>query len=131
MKKDDLRKAYEDFSGKASDIVRQLDFAGIALIWIFKVGTTPSPVLETQLLLAALLIFLSLFFDLLQYLLGTGIWFVYFRMKEKAGVPQNTEFAVSPFATWPTWTCFWIKSSSALIAYLCCILPFLAKKFIG
>jgi len=36
MKLAQARGHYEYFSGKASDISRQLGFAGIALIWVFK-----------------------------------------------------------------------------------------------
>ena len=31
-----VRERYAYYSGKASDIVSQLDFAGIALVWLFK-----------------------------------------------------------------------------------------------
>ena len=33
-----IKDTYETLSGKASDIFRQLSLAGIALIWLFKVG---------------------------------------------------------------------------------------------
>ena len=37
MKLRNYRQTYYDYSGKASDIARQLSFAGIAIIWIFKI----------------------------------------------------------------------------------------------
>ena len=42
MKLSEYKKTYEDFSGKASNVVRQLSFAGIAVIWIFKVQSNGS-----------------------------------------------------------------------------------------
>ena len=35
MKLDEIRKAYEDLSGSLSSVVRQINFAGIAIVWIF------------------------------------------------------------------------------------------------
>ena len=35
MTLDDVKEAYEALSSKASDIIRQLALAGIALIWLF------------------------------------------------------------------------------------------------
>ena len=37
MKLSDYRETYYEFSGKASDVTRQLAFAGIAIVWIFKI----------------------------------------------------------------------------------------------
>src|SRR5438876_8729682 len=84
MRLEDTREAYETLSGRASDIVRQISLAGIGLIWIFKSGTT-SLSIDPPLLKAVFFIFLSLLFDFLQYVLGTTIWFAYFRHKEKQG----------------------------------------------
>ncbi len=43
MKLSDYRETYYEFSGKLSDVSRQLSFAGIALIWLFKLDSTPVP----------------------------------------------------------------------------------------
>jgi len=89
---DDVKNAYETLSGIASQIVRQLSLAGIGLIWLFNIGSGAKPALPHPLLQGALFIFLALFFDLLQYLLGTFTWFLYFRKKERAGTPPDREF---------------------------------------
>ena len=39
MKLEDVKNAYETLSGTASQIIRQLSLAGIALIWLFNIGT--------------------------------------------------------------------------------------------
>jgi hypothetical protein len=129
MKLEDARGAYETLSGKASDIVRQISLAGVGLIWIFKSGTGTSLSLEPPLLKAAFFIFLSLMFDFLQYVLGTTIWFVYFRHKEKQGTQEGVEFLAPPQLNWPTWILFYLKSAMILIAYGCYIVPFLASVF--
>jgi len=92
MKLSSAREAYEVLSAKASEIVRQLSIAGIALIWLFKSGSTTNPVLERGLLQAALFIFLAITLDFLQYLAGTVIWFMYFRHKEKRGTTEEDGF---------------------------------------
>jgi hypothetical protein len=129
MKLEDVRSAYEALSGKTSDIVRQMSLAGVGLIWFFKSGTGTSLSLDSQLLKAAFFIFLSLLFDLLQYVVGTTIWFVYFRQKEKKGTKLSDEFVAPPQLNWPLWSFFYLKSAAMLIAYICYIIPFLSSRF--
>lgn len=131
MRLDNAREAYETLSGKTSDIARQLCFAAIALIWLFKAGTASSPLIPANLLGAALFTILALFFDLIQYLLGTTIWFAYFRHKERAGTPADQEFLAPAALNWPTWILFFLKVACTLISYLGFIIPFLVQKFMN
>jgi hypothetical protein len=50
MKKtvEDYRKTSYEFSGKASDASRQLAFAAIAVIWLFKTDTSYCRILVTS-----------------------------------------------------------------------------------
>src|SRR5579862_5389715 len=131
MKLEDARSAYEQFSGKASDIVRQISLAGVALIWVFKsgAGTTDSPlVLAPELLRAAVCIFFALLFDLLQYLLGASIWFVFYRYKERKGAKESSELLAPPQLNWPIWDLFYLKSAMMLVAYAVYIIPFLISR---
>ena len=131
MKLEDARGAYESLSGKASDIVRQISLAGVGLIWVFKsaIGTPSATLsLDPVLLRAALFIFLALLFDFLQYLLGTGIWFIYYRYKEKRGTQECDEFLAPAQLNWPMWALFYLKSAMMLVAYIGYIIPFLVSK---
>jgi len=75
MKLDDYRETFYSYTGKASDISRQLAFAGIAIIWIFKKDLPGAGLtVPRELIVPGLLIVLALGFDLLQYCLGTVIW---------------------------------------------------------
>jgi hypothetical protein len=130
MQLDDAKSAYEALSGKASDIVRQLSLAGIALIWLFRQGGDQTPIVDQDLLRAALFIFLALTFDFLQYLVGTIIWFLYFRHKEKTGTSEEVQFRAPEQLNWPTWTLFYLKSTMMIVAYGVYIIPFLARKFV-
>jgi hypothetical protein len=129
VKLDDVKNAYETLSGTASQIIRQLSLAGIGLIWLFNLGTGAKPSLPHALLQAALFIFLALFFDLLQYLVGTLTWFVFFRNKERAGTSADKEFLAPAWINWPTWFLFCLKAACMLVAYLGFILPFLFSTF--
>jgi hypothetical protein len=129
MKLEDARAAYEALSGKTSEIVRQISLAGVGLIWVFKSGTGTSLTLDPPLLKAALFIFLALVFDFLQYVIGTTVWFVYFRHKEKQGTKEGQEFLAPAQLNWPTWCLFYLKSATMLVAYGLYIIPFLVCKF--
>ena len=72
MNLSDARGHYEYHSGKVSEVCRQLGYAGIAVVWIFKVdgvNAVPQPlVLPTVMLVAALAL------DLLQYVYAAIAW---------------------------------------------------------
>jgi len=80
---------------------------------------------------ASLFIFLALFLDLLQYLAGTTVWFLYFRHKERQGTLEEEQFLAPREMNWPTWTLFYSKATSMLVAYAVYIIPFLASKFLS
>jgi hypothetical protein len=128
MKLEDARSAYEALSGKASDIVRQLSLAAVALVWVFKTGTGTSFVLEPRLRKGIAFVFAALFLDLLQYLVGTATWHIYFRHKERTQTGAEDEFRAPSRINWPTWTLFWMKAAAMLISYGWFILPFLIGK---
>lgn len=50
-----VRDSYEQLSAKASEIIRQLSLAGVAIIWVFKSGTDQAATIDKHLLRAALL----------------------------------------------------------------------------
>lgn len=118
-------------SGKASEIARQLCLAAIAVVWLFRIGSTPGPFVDQSLLRAAFFIFVALFFDFLQYLLGTVIWYGYFRYKERLGAEPDDQFLAPAWLNWPTWALFALKMVCTFIAYLFFIIPFLARRFVG
>lgn len=131
MKLSDAKQAYEELSGKASDLVRQLGFAGIALIWLFRSGDDKSPLLEAPLLHAAFFVFLALSFDFLQYLTGATTWYLYFRHKEKQNTGPEDEFQAPVRINWPTWAMFGAKCVCVLVSYGAYLVPFLWGKFVA
>jgi hypothetical protein len=106
MKLEDYRQTFYTYSGKLSDITRQLAFAGIAVIWLFKKDVSGTPAIPQKLLLPGLLILISLFLDMAQYFAASWIWRCVYRSKEKAGVSEEAELERHP--EWLELPIFWL-----------------------
>ncbi|MBD5583626.1 MAG: hypothetical protein HDQ88_00880 [Clostridia bacterium] len=106
----EVKEAYEGLSGKASDIVRQLTFAGIGIVWIFNRGADVVSSAETccsndvglvaqcqdvafnipsGLMTALLLLCLAVAIDLFQYFISTGIWYIIYLTKHNKNVEDD------------------------------------------
>lgn len=119
MKLSEYRKTYYEFSGKVSDVARHLAFAGIALIWIFKVGTKDSPRVPTELLPPSAFFVASLALDLLQYIAATCVWGVFQWSEERKleNVTDNPELDAPSWFKWPQFIFFVLKLVAVVIAY--------------
>jgi hypothetical protein len=117
---------FYEFSGKASDITRQLAFAAIAVIWLFKTDApTGNITIPPDLIWPGILIVAALAADLLQYVAGSLIWGLYARYLERehiAGVERHSKWLVRPI-----WLFFVIKIVLVIWAYFL-ILLFLLRK---
>ena len=82
MKLSEFKKDAHDFSSKLSDINRNLSFAGIAIIWIFRLESKNGLILPECLYLPLFFLVGSLALDLLQYLYSTTVWTIFYRIKE-------------------------------------------------
>jgi hypothetical protein len=119
MKLNDYREAFYTFSGKASDLNRQLAFAGIALIWLFKRDVGAQLTIPSELLYPAVFIVASLALDMLHYCIAASIWHWFYRTKERAGVTDNAQLKRhSPSLEWPIYSIFWAKIAFVLMAYI-------------
>jgi hypothetical protein len=65
---------YYEFSGLLSSNVRNLCYAGIAVIWVFKTGINPAIELPPALIFALLFFVASLLMDIFQYAWATIWW---------------------------------------------------------
>jgi hypothetical protein len=118
MKLKDARAFYEFFSAKASDIIRQLGFAGIAIIWVFKNSSSEtSGLLPREFLWPGVLIVATLASDLLHYLSATLAWGRYSRNKERADVGEEAEFEAPRWINWPSLFFFGLKTLCVIVAY--------------
>ncbi len=118
MKLKDAREYYYFYSGKTSDLVRQLGLAGIAVIWIFKNDAQGVPKIPQPLLPPLILIVTGLALDLLQYAVATSIWGIFHRCKEVSGVADETDFLAPKQFNWPTIVFFFLKATSIIVAYV-------------
>ncbi|HSU16310.1 hypothetical protein [Longimicrobium sp.] len=114
----EARESYYTLSGKASDAVRQLGFAGIAVIWVFKSETRGAVSVPDALLLPGLLTVAGLFLDLLQYVFATVLWSTFIRRRERAGTLPGDLITAPPSINWPANTCFYLKIALILAAYV-------------
>lgn len=126
MKLQDYRETFYTFSGKASDFNRQLGFAAIALIWLFKKETGGQITVPGELILPGILVVGSLTLDMLQYCVASAIWHTFYRCKEKAGVSEHAELQHSVWLERPITALFVLKILCIVIAYVL-IFIFLVK----
>lgn len=119
-----LKELLEDiqrFSSFLSNVNRNLAFAGIAIIWIFKVGLKIPNECKWPLLL--FVIVLSL--DLLQYIYSTFAWLIYYyfikkKTKRESGeVNENTIIKAPQLITYIQYFLFYApKIIINIIAYI-------------
>lgn len=119
MKLSSYRQDYYGYSAAASNVGRQAAFAGIALIWIFKVdGGATSVALPRELMIPTIGFIVALSLDLLHYVTATAIWGFYCRYKEKEFGPGNDEeFHAPAYFNMPALLCFWGKLIAVMAAY--------------
>ncbi len=119
MKLREFLDQYHYFSGKASDVARQLAFAGIAIVWIFKVNKGDSVKLNQNLLVPTALFSLSLLFDLTHYVIAAFTWYFFHRHQEKKPeITADSNVMASPYLNWPTNFFFCLKIGSVFIGYI-------------
>lgn len=118
MKLSEIRTAYEELSGKLSDINRQLCFAGFAIIWIFNksIGDFSVP---QDLYLPAFLLCSALFTDLLQYVISSASWYIYYlRKRNNANGDDNIEVAEPEMLNLIPWGLFFLKVILLVLGYI-------------
>jgi hypothetical protein len=118
MIRKDVRDAYYEFSGKASDNVRQLGFAALAVIWIFKPAATTGISLPERLLWSGVFAVTALAADFLQYLYATVAWGIVNYTKEQSRVEEDKPFRAPRHINWPTNILFALKALAVAISYV-------------
>ena len=126
MKLADYWKDFHELSGKASDISRQLAFAAIAVIWLFKTDTpTRQIAIPPELIRAGILIVAALAADLLQYVAASLTWGLYAYYLERKHIPsveRHGHWLVLPMRV------LWVVKIALVIAGYILILLFLIRK---
>lgn len=118
MKLDDYRNEYYEASAKASEVARQLSFAGIALVWIFKEENAGPLSVPESLVWAALYFAGSLALDLLHATTRTAVWGAFQYYHERKGTDEKEELDTPAYFNWISLICFWGKLISLLAGYV-------------
>lgn len=119
MRLADCREAYQYNSGQTSSNVRQLGFAALAAIWLFKdISTEDTIGLPLALWWVGFLSIGALLFDFFQYLWNSIAWGQFHRKQELSGVSQDIEFLAPVWINWPGIALFTIKVSSIILCYI-------------
>jgi hypothetical protein len=129
MKREEARSAYYEFSGKLSEVARQLSFAGIAVVWLFHVDAKRGPQIDERLWQAITLIVISLACDFAQYGYQTAAWGILNRIQEHRGVTADADFVAPAWLNWPGLLFFWAKVLAVGLAYVY-LLCSVTKRFI-
>ena len=108
---------YRFYTGKTSELSRQVAFAGIALIWVFKIESDSGARVPEALVLPGALLALALACDILQYASGSLAWFFFNRSKERAGVSLDEDVLSPPWMHWPAQFFFVAKVVIVAAAY--------------
>lgn len=99
MKIKEVRALSDTFSSKASELCRQLAFAGIAVVWVFKT-TNQNALLPNEFLLPLFLFVVTLGVDFLQYVLGYLEWSIINRIKESRHTCTDEDTDVGDVPWW-------------------------------
>jgi hypothetical protein len=114
----ELRDTYYEATDKVSELVRQLSFAGIAVVWILRTGEHAGGVKYSSELLRPLVFFVgTLSCDLLQYLYKSVVYGLLNRYYWRRHHDNKADVRVSPKWNWLTLVLFWLKVALVIIAY--------------
>lgn len=119
MKISELRDAYSKSTEKTSELVRNLGFAGIAVVWVLKTGEHSGGLKYSDELLRPLAFCVAgLSCDLLQYIYKSAAWgslnWYYWRKHHN----NDAEVSVSGGWNWLALAFFWFKAALIIIAYV-------------
>lgn len=113
----DFKNDYYFFTGKLSDINRQIAFAGIAIIWVFKKGENSEIQIDNDLVLPAILIVCALAFDIFQYIYQSITWSIFYTYYNRKYKKEEQKIESPEYLNYPSWAFFFIKVILVLIAY--------------
>lgn len=125
----EFKEDYYYFTGKLSDINRQIAFAGIALIWVFKKGKELDFQIDDELILPAILIVSALAFDIFQYIYQSITWSIFYTIKNRKYKTEDKKLESPECLNYPAWFFFSVKVILVLVAYWE-IFDFLLDKFL-
>jgi hypothetical protein len=119
MKRSDVNEEDKFYTGKASEVVRQLALLGYALIWLFKRDTPAGPTIPIEFQASAFFLTLALLLDFIQYVSGAIGWPLYNKSLYRKSVPVESEVTPPGALYYPTYFAFFAKIAALILGYLC------------
>jgi hypothetical protein len=128
VKRSEADAEYYFYTGKASELVRQLALGGFAVMWLFKADTSGGPAIPSDFRGPAAALLLSLSADFLQYAVSAPLWH-WFKLKlEKEGLkPDDTQIGPKRLYIAPE-ILFYVKMVALAVAYVWLIVALLGNK---
>ena len=120
MKLSRIRTTWYEISGIASTVARQLAFAGIAVVWMFRNDKAEGSIIPADLLLPLFCYSLSLFFDIMQYAYSSSVWFwlTFSYERKRKDSYRNPNIKILNWHKYPQSVLFFLKLIVVLIGYV-------------
>ncbi len=119
MKLSEIREAYEELSGSLSKFNRQLAFAGIGIIWLFRyTDANNNTFIDSQVLTPILCFVISFSFDILQYFWQSYVWYIFYWYKRGKGLKEDDEANEQEWPNVVAWVMFTVKVCALIAAYI-------------
>ena len=130
MKIQEILDAHYEASATTSELSRNLSFAGIAVIWVLKVGEQTGGISYAPALILPLFFFVfSLASDLFQYVYKTIIWGILNKIYWEKFKDNEHDVDVSEWVNTPTNILFLVKIVSVGVGYVTLLL-YLGKHMV-
>jgi hypothetical protein len=111
------RDSYDVFSSKASEIARQLAFAGIAAVWVLRPADPRATEIPDALLVPLAAFVTALGLDLLHAAYGALAWGAFCRYHEHCDTDPASDIDAPKWINWPTNSFFVGKIAAVLVGY--------------
>lgn len=125
MKLEEYKKKSHEYTAKASEIGRQINFAGIGIIWIIKTSNNELNISSSTILIPLVLISISLMLDFCQYFFGGLIWINFYKEKEKQGLSKEFDVTSEEWRSRILYWLYYLKFIFMTIAYIFIIIALL------
>ena len=113
----EIDQTKQNATGKASDVARQLAFAGLAVVWIMR-EASGNPI-GSELVAPLVLLVASLSLDLLQYVWCSFIWTMFYNYHFEKHKSDKAEVDIPDWTNWPSYLFFWLKILALTLGWGC------------
>lgn len=114
----EFRDYHYNYSKQASTLSRQLAYAGIAVIWVFKTSADGQPSVPHALFWPGAFFIVALALDLLQCVTGSAIWSAFYNRHFKRLKNDEAEVIAPRWLKYPIYGFYFSKIGAVLVGYM-------------